>query len=74
MIFLTESELQELTGYVKPAAQARWLKRNGIRFFRQRMTGCIKVPCAALTGTGDATNAVEDGPRLDWIHRARQAA
>jgi len=32
MIFLSANELQELTGYQKPALQIRWLAENGYSF------------------------------------------
>lgn len=31
-IFLTYDEIADLTGYVQPSAQRRWLQRNGYRF------------------------------------------
>lgn len=30
-MFLTPDELQRLTGYVRPSAQTRWLRRHGWR-------------------------------------------
>lgn len=32
MIFLTDSDIAELTGYKRPTAQRKWLLRNGYRF------------------------------------------
>jgi len=32
MIFLTESELEHLTGYKKPKLQRQWLANNGYSF------------------------------------------
>ena len=31
-MFVTEAELQKLTGYTRPSAQVRWLTRHGWRF------------------------------------------
>jgi hypothetical protein len=31
-MFLTSQEVQRLTGYFRPSAQIRWLRRNGWRF------------------------------------------
>ena len=31
-MFLTAAELADLTGYVRPSAQVRWLRANGYRF------------------------------------------
>jgi hypothetical protein len=32
VIYLTDAELERLTGYKRPADQARWLERNGVPF------------------------------------------
>lgn len=54
-MLLTEDQLQQLTGYVQPAAQIRWLHRSGWHFtvnaigkpvvaiaeFERRMVGSI---------------------------------
>ena len=32
-LFLTRDELEELTGYVRPSAQIRWLRENAVRHF-----------------------------------------
>ncbi len=31
-MYLTSQEVQRLTGYVRPSAQIRWLRKNGWRF------------------------------------------
>jgi hypothetical protein len=31
-VFLTAADLEQLTGYKKPALQRRWLIKNGYRF------------------------------------------
>ena len=31
-MFLSSHDLKRLTGYVRPSAQAGWLRRNGYRF------------------------------------------
>jgi hypothetical protein len=31
-VFLSSCDMNRLTGYVRPSAQARWLRRNGYRF------------------------------------------
>lgn len=40
--FLTADELEDLTGLVQPAAQARWLKKERIRA-RRRADGALRV-------------------------------
>ena len=32
--YLDDADLERLTGYVRPADQARWLDRNGIPYIR----------------------------------------
>jgi hypothetical protein len=32
-VFLSSVDLRELTGYVRPSAQARWLTDNGLPFY-----------------------------------------
>lgn len=58
-MFLTVAQLQELTGYVQPAAQVRWLQKNGLRHF-VRADGHPRVPAAAVTDppAGRLTKAV----------------
>lgn len=46
-MFLTESELQELTGYLRPANQRRWLDQNSIPYWISSR-GRPKVLRAAL--------------------------
>lgn len=58
MIFLTYSEISELTGCRQKAAQRRWLDRNGIRYFI-RADGRPAVTTDAITGTTVNTG----GPR-----------
>ncbi len=51
---LTAYELWDLTGYVQPARQSRWLHDNGIKHFRRR-DGSIRV-------TWELINAVQHDP------------
>lgn len=32
LVFLSACDINRLTGYVRPSAQVRWLRRNGYRF------------------------------------------
>lgn len=48
-MFLSDHELQTLTGYKLPGAQSAWLRRNGIRHWRTRNgTGPVRVLRSAL--------------------------
>ena len=53
-MFLTDEELLELTGYVLPAAQARWLEVRGWRFERNRAGRVIvsRAHAEAMMGGG----------------------
>ena len=65
-MFLTYAELRELTGYLAPAAQARWLEERGWRFERNR-TGRVIVSRAhaeAMMGGGAPKVA---GPKFEAI-------
>lgn len=41
--WLSDDELRDLTGYMQPIRQARWLAANGIRCFVNRL-GRVRVP------------------------------
>ena len=45
--WLTDDELKDLTGYVRPTCQARWLTKNGIRCFVNAL-GQVRVMREAL--------------------------
>lgn len=72
-MFLTATELIQLTGYRRAADQAGWLKRNGVKFYRQRTNGRIVVTRAAVEDKGNRGSEIE-GPRLDWIGNGRKKA
>lgn len=63
-MFLTPSQLEELTGYRQAAAQVRWLKRNGIRHY-VRADGRPVVACSALESGAAIPRAA--GPDLDSV-------
>lgn len=48
-MFLNDKQLQELTGYRQPAAQIRWLQRQGITHY-VRADNHPVVPVSALSG------------------------
>ena len=62
-MFLTPTELLELTGYKKPALQRRWLVEHGYRF-DVRADGRAVVLTAAIEKklAGRRTS----GPEPDW--------
>lgn len=46
-MFLTFEQLAELSGYVRPSAQRKWLAQNGLRFW-VRADGMNVVPVDQL--------------------------
>lgn len=46
-MFITRDDIKSLTGYVQPAAQIRWLRKNGITHF-VRADGKPVVPTNAF--------------------------
>lgn len=47
--WLSDEELQDLTGYVRPTCQARWLGENGIKFYLNRLNK-VRVPRENVAG------------------------
>jgi hypothetical protein len=73
MLFLSDEQLADLTGYARPSAQVRWLQRNGVTHY-VRADGRPRVPVTAiiapLAGASPATPA-SAGPNLDAVRRPR---
>ena len=63
---LTSSELEALTGYRRPAYQARWLAENGIRHWR-RKDGLPVVPRSTINEVESQTAPIRQGPRLEGL-------
>jgi hypothetical protein len=64
-VFLTAEQVAELTGRKQPAAQRRWLDRNGVRYF-VRADGRPAVREADLEGDRPPRPS---GPNLAALHR-----
>lgn len=70
-MFLTRAELERLTGYQRPSAQVRWLRRHGWRItvnalgepivalgeFNRRMVGGVSARQEPNWGALDGTQA-----------------
>lgn len=69
--FLTDADLQQLTGYIRTQDQARWLTRNRVKHYRQRLTGKPVVTWAAVEGREASPAANDSTPRLDWVQPRR---
>ncbi len=52
--WLTDDELKELTGYVQPSRQVRWLEQNRIKHYISRLNRA-RVPREAIAGLKVAT-------------------
>ena len=68
-IFLAPEQLEELTGYVQPAAQIRWLRTNGVQHY-VRADGRPVVPLSALDSREPPAKA-RVGPDFDAIRATR---
>ena len=67
-MFLTPEQLETLTGLRQPAAQIRWLRRNGVRHY-VRADGRPVVPASALAGQTQPPKAA--GPNFAALRAAR---
>lgn len=68
---LSDEEVAKLTGYTRPADQVRWLTRNKVRFYRQRVDGRPVVPRDALV---DKPAREVEGPRWEALRERKKAA
>lgn len=71
-LFLNEEELRQLTGYKRSNDQAAWLRRNGVRHYRQKSAGRVMV--ARQTLSTQRESITRDGPRLDFLNVEKHAA
>lgn len=65
-MFLTQQQIQELTGYRRKCEQVRWLRKNGIRHY-VRADGHPTVPANALEAPRQKVRAE---PNLEAVQRA----
>lgn len=66
--WLTEDELHELTGYVRPTCQARWLSKNGIRCYMNAL-GRVRVSRDALSFVGAPAKRKKAEPDLSNVRK-----
>ncbi len=74
---LTPAELRALTGYMRPAHQAEWLRANGWAHLPPTRRGDIpKVSRAYAEAklSGQAAPQQRTGPNLAWMTEPRKAA
>lgn len=65
-MFLSEDEVQDLTGYKRPADQRRWLDRNGIGYLVSARGRPVVLKSELERALGAATKAT--GTEPDWRH------
>ena len=61
-MFLTDAEIEDLTGYRQPARQARALDERGVRYFLRR-DGRVRVTWDQVNAQG--APAARRGPNLE---------
>lgn len=67
--WLSDEELRELTGYVRPSRQARWLSDNGIKFYLNALNK-VRVPRASFSGTDSSQREARTEPDFSKVRRA----
>lgn len=65
-MFLNDEQLIELTGYVQPAAQIRWLRRNGLAHY-VRADGHPKVAISTLQVSSPVLQKTSLEPDLEAV-------
>lgn len=63
MPWLSDDELRDLTGYVRPTCQMRWLAENGIKAYLNALNK-VRVPREAVAGLKITTT--EERTKPDW--------
>jgi hypothetical protein len=69
-VFLTPAEIETLTGYRRPSAQVRWLRRHGYRFTLSGL-GEPVVALAEFNRHMVGGRAVHQEPDFGAIHGAQ---
>lgn len=66
--FLTDAELEDMTGLVQPAAQVRWLRKNNVHHY-VRADGQVRVPRGSIERPGPADRSGR--PNFGALREAR---
>lgn len=64
---LTEKQLQEITGYQRPAFQVKWLRKNGWPFALDKDNRPVVLVSVAESYLG---GVVSSAPRVRFDHEA----
>jgi hypothetical protein len=67
--WLSDDELQDLTGYVRPTCQARWLGENGIKFYLNAINK-VRVPREAVAGLKVGKSEKRTEPDFTKVRKA----
>lgn len=68
--FLTDEQVEDLTGYVQPKRQAAWLSENGIKAYTNAR-GKVRVPREAIAGRLQiASKSKRTAPDFTKVQRA----
>ena len=70
--WLSDDELKELTGYVQPARQVRWLEQNRIKHYISRLKK-VRVPPEAIAGIKIAQSEKRTEPDFTKVRKANGA-
>ena len=69
-MFISSDELQELTGYKRPADQRRWLRHRGWAFeVRGDGTNCVLLEEARSRMLSDKSRSRATEPDLSFLQR-----
>lgn len=69
MPWLSDEELRDLTGYVRPSCQMRWLLENNIKAYLNRLNK-VRVPREAVAGLKAAKPEERTKPDYSKIRKA----
>jgi hypothetical protein len=69
MPWLSDEELQDLTGYVRPTCQARWLGDNGIKFYVNALNK-VRVPRESVAGLTVGKTVKRTEPDFSKVRKA----
>ncbi len=69
MPWLSDEELQDLTGYIRPTFQARWLGENGIKFYLNALNK-VRVPREAVAGLQVGKTQKRTEPDFSKVRKA----
>jgi hypothetical protein len=67
-VFLSSCEINRLTGYVRPSAQVRWLRRNGYRLTVNALGEPVVAAAEAARKLVGGSSNVTQEPNFEAIN------